>query len=225
MRILVVEDEPKMAGLLSRGLTERGGVADVVTDGESAVAMATLADYDVVLLDVRLPGIDGFEACRQLRRSQVWVPILMLTARTSVADRVEGLDAGADDYLAKPFSFEELLARIRALARRGPVARPAVLTVGDLELDPATRRVRRDGREITLSAKELVLLETFMRRPEQVLSRAQLLDQAWDAAYDARSNVVDVYVGYLRDKIDRPFDRHSLQTVRGLGYRLTATGR
>ncbi len=221
VRVLVVEDEPKMARLLERGLRERGDVVEVAPTGEDALAMAPAGDFDVALLDVMLPGIDGFETCRSLRQKGCWVPVLMLTARNAVADRIEGLDAGADDYLAKPFSLDELLARMRALVRRGPPERPATLAVGDLTLDPATRRVARGSRLIDLSARELALLEAFMRRPEQVLSRDQLLDHAWDVAYDNRSNVVDVYVRYLREKIDRPFGRRTLQTVRGLGYRLT----
>ena len=225
VRILVVEDEPKMARLLERGLTERGDVVEIATTGEDAVTVATLGDFDVVLLDVMLPDLDGFAVCRRLRERQCWAPVLMLTARNAVEDRVQGLDVGADDYLAKPFSLDELLARVRALARRGPVARPAVLTVGDLRLDPATKQVWRGDDEVSLSAKELALLETFMRRPEQVLTREQLLDHAWDIAYEGRSNVVDVYVRYLREKIDRPFDRHSLETVRGIGYRLRGTER
>jgi two-component system, OmpR family, response regulator len=225
MRILVVEDEPKMARLLHRGLTERGDVVTVSPTGAGGVDEATVGDFDVVLLDVMLPDMDGFEVCRRLRSQSVWTPVLMLTARNAVEDRIHGLDAGADDYLAKPFSLEELLARIRALVRRGSVERPAVLTVGDLTLDPATLRVWRGDSEISLSAKELALLETFMRRPEQVLTRDQLLDHAWDIAYENRSNVVDVYVRYLRRKIDQPFDRHTLETVRGVGYRLTAAGR
>jgi two-component system OmpR family response regulator len=222
MRVLVVEDEPKMAGLLQRGLTERGDVVEVVGTGEDAVTAAGLGEYDVVLLDVMLRGMDGFATCRRLRQQQVWTPVLMLTARAAVGDRIAGLDGGADDYLTKPFALEELLARMRALVRRGPVVRPAVLTVGDLRLDPAGRRVWRGEQEVELSARELALLEVFMRRPDQVLSRGQLLDHAWDVAYDGGSNVVDVYVRYLREKIDRPFGRRSLETVRGLGYRLTA---
>lgn len=222
MRILVVEDEAKMASLLHRALTERGDAVEVTATGGDAVAIAALADFDVVLLDVMLPDMDGFEVCRRLRNQHVWAPVLMLTARTAVEDRVRGLDVGADDYLAKPFSFEELLARIRALARRGPVERPVVLTVGDLRLDPASRRVWRDGQQIDLSAKELALLETFMRRPGLVLSRDQLLDHAWDMGYEARSNIVDVYVRQLREKIDRPFGRDTLETLRGAGYRLKA---
>jgi two-component system OmpR family response regulator len=222
VRVLIVEDEPKMAGLLRRGLTERGDVVESVDSGEDAVALARLEDYDVILLDVMLPGMDGFATCRRLRQLKVWTPVLMLTARAAVADRIHGLDGGADDYLTKPFSFDELLARIRALVRRGPTARPAVLTVGDLRLDPAAQRVWRGDEEIHLSARELALLETFMRRPDQVLTRSQLLEHAWDLAYDGGSNVVDVYVRYLREKIDRPFDRHTLATVRGVGYRLGA---
>jgi two-component system, OmpR family, response regulator len=225
VRVLVVEDEPKMAQLLRRALTERGDVVEVTPTGEDAVEAASVTDFDVLLLDVMLPGMDGFEVCRRLRAEKVWAPILMLTARNAVEDRVYGLDAGADDYLAKPFSLEELLARLRALVRRGAVDRPTVLTVGDLTLDPATRRVWRGEHEIDLSAKELALLETFMRRPERVLTRDQLLDHAWDIAYENRSNVVDVYVRYLREKIDRPFDRRTLQTVRGVGYRLTSADR
>lgn len=223
VRVLIVEDEPKMARLLQRGLTERGDVAESVDSGADAVAIARLNDYDVILLDVMLPGIDGFATCRRLRELKIWTPVLMLTARAAVADRIHGLDSGADDYLTKPFSFDELMARIRALARRGATARPAVLTVGDLRLDPAAQRVWRGGQEIHLSARELTLLETFMRRPDQALSRGQLLKHAWDIAYDGDSNVVDVYVRYLREKIDRPFGRKTLATVRGVGYRLGAS--
>ena len=201
-----------MAGLLRRGLTERGDVVEAVDSGEDAVALARLEDFDVILLDVMLPGIDGFATCRQLREHQVWTPVLMLTARAAVRDRIHGLDGGADDYLTKPFSFEELLARMRALVRRGPVVRPAVLTVGDLRLDPAAQRVWRGDEEFALSARELALLECFMRRPDQVLTRSQLLERAWDVAYDGGSNVVDVYVRYLREKVDRPFGRNSLTT-------------
>ena len=218
--MLVVEDEPKMASLLRRGLGERGDVVEVVHSGADAMALAGLSEFDAILLDVMLPDLDGFEVCRRLRRAAVWTPVLMLTARNEVRDRIEGLDAGADDYLPKPFAFEELLARLRALARRGPHERPAVLTVGDLTLDPATRSVTRSGTPVELSGKEFTLLETFMRRPGQVLSRSQILDLAWDTAYENGSNVVDVYVRYLREKLDRPFHRRSLETVRGVGYRL-----
>ena len=224
MRVLIVEDELKMAGLLHRGLTEEGHAADVAATGEDAIWMAQAHPYDAVVLDVMLPGLDGFEACRRLRESGVWAPVLMLTARDAVEDRITGLDVGADDYLAKPFSFAELLARLRALARRGGVERPTELEVGDLRLDPASRRVWRGGQEIKLSPKEFALLETFMRRPGQALSRFQLLEHAWDFAYDNRSNIVDVYVRHLRRKVDEPFGRRSLETVRGAGYRLRADG-
>jgi two-component system, OmpR family, response regulator len=220
MRVLIVEDEVKMAGLLRRGLREEGLAADVARSGDDAVWMARATDYDAIVLDVMLPGADGFEVCRRLREAGTWSPVIMLTARDGVIDRVAGLDAGADDYLTKPFSFAELLARLRALARRPPVERPAVLEVGDLRLDPATRSVWRSDEEIHLSAKEFALLETFMRRPGEVLSRYQLLEHCWDYGYEHRSNIVDVYIRYLREKIDRPFGRDSLETVRGVGYRL-----
>lgn len=224
MRVLIVEDEVKMAGLIRRGLREEGLSADVAIKGEDALWMTGATDYDAIVLDVMLPGIDGFETCRRLRADGVWSPVLMLTARDAVEDRVAGLDGGADDYLAKPFSFAELLARLRALARRGPVGQAPVLEVGDLRLDPAARRVWRGDREIELTAKEFALLETFMRRPGDVLSRFHLLEHAWDYDYENRSNVVDVYVRYLRDKVDRPFDVHSIETVRGAGYRLRSDG-
>ena len=224
MRVLVVEDEVRMAGLIRRGLTGEGLAADVAGSGEDAVWMAKAHEYDAVVLDVMLPGIDGFETCRRLRAVGVWAPVLMLTARDAVEDRVAGLDTGADDYLVKPFAFAELLARLRALARRGDQERPNVLRVGDLTLDPAAREVRRGDAEIRLSAKEFSLLETFMRRPGEVLSRLHLLEHAWDFAYENRSNVVDVYIRHLRRKIDEPFGRRSLETVRGAGYRLRADG-
>jgi len=224
VRVLIVEDEPRMAGLVRRGLTEEGHAADVAGAGEDALWMAEASPYDAIVLDVVLPGIDGFEACRRLRAAGVWAPVLMLTARDAVEDRVAGLDAGADDYLAKPFSFAELLARLRALARRGGTERPARLEVGDLRLDPATRAVSRADVPIALSPKEFALLELFMRHPGEVLTRLQLLDHAWDSAYENRSNVVDVYVRYLREKLDRPFGADSLETVRGVGYRLRADG-
>jgi two-component system OmpR family response regulator len=222
MRVLVVEDEVKLAGLIRRGLREEGVLADVAIKGEDALWMAEATGYDVVVLDVVLPGIDGFETCRRLRGDGVRTPILMLTARDAVEDRIAGLDTGADDYLTKPFDFGELLARLRALARRGPAERDAVLTVGDLELDPAARRVRRGDTDIELSTKEFQLLEVFMRSPGTVLSRFQLLEGAWDTEYEHRSNVIDVYVRYLREKIDRPFGVETIETVRGAGYRLIA---
>jgi two-component system, OmpR family, response regulator len=224
MRILVVEDALKMANLLRRGLVEEGHAVDVARTGTDAVWMAQAAEFDAIVLDLMLPGIDGFEVCRRIRDAGVWAPVLMLTARDGVEDRVAGLDAGADDYLPKPFSFAELLARLRALVRRGAAERPTVLAVGDLRLDPATRQAWRGETEVRLSAKEFALLEAFMRRPGQVLSRYQLLEHAWDYAYENRSNVVDVYVRYLRGKIDRPFGRDSLETVRGVGYRLRKDG-
>jgi two-component system, OmpR family, response regulator len=220
VRVLVVEDEVKLAGLIRRGLREEGVLADVAIKGEDALWMAEATVYDVVVLDLMLPGIDGFETCRRLRGDGVRTPILMLTARDAVEDRIAGLDTGADDYLAKPFDFGELLARLRALARRGPAEHGAVLRVGDLELDPAARSVRRGDTDIPLSTKEFQLLEVFMRRPGEVLSRFQLLEGAWDTEYEHRSNVIDVYVRYLREKVDRPFGVTTLETVRGAGYRL-----
>jgi two-component system, OmpR family, response regulator len=222
MRVLVVEDESKLRELLRRGLDEEGYAADVADRGEEALWMAHAVSYDAIVLDVMLPGADGFEVCRQLRGNGVWAPVLMLTARDEIDDRVSGLDAGADDYLTKPFAFEELLARLRALARRAPAERPPVIEVGDLRLDPAAHRAWRGERELDLTAKEFALLELFMRRPGVTLSRTQLLDGAWDIAFERRSNVVDVYVRYLRDKVDRPFGRNSIQTLRGVGYRLSA---
>jgi two-component system OmpR family response regulator len=220
VRVLVVEDEPHMADLIRLGLSKEGLAVDVAGDGEAGMAMARATQYDALVLDVMLPGIGGFDACRRLREEGVWTPVLMLTARDSVDDRVTGLDAGADDYLVKPFAWPELLARLRALIRRGEHERPTVLEVGDLRLDPATRSVHRGEVEIALSAKEFALLETFMRRPGDVLSRAHLLERAWDVGYQNRSNVVDVYVGHLRAKIDVPFGLRTLETMRGSGYRL-----
>lgn len=223
--MLLVEDEAKLARLVARGLEERGDVVDVVGTAAEAVAHGRHGEYDVVLLDVRLPDGDGFAVCRRLRAERVWTPILMLTARTAVMDRIAGLDSGADDYLGKPFAFDELVARMRALARRGPVARPTVMEVGDLRLDPAARRAWRGDDELDLSAREFALLEAFMRRPGQALTREQLLDRVWGSVHDVSSNVVDVYVRYLREKIDRPFGVRTVETVRGTGYRLTEPSR
>lgn len=220
MRVLVVEDETRMARLLKRGLEEEGHAVDVAGDGPEGLWLATENPYAAVVLDVMLPGFDGFELCRRLRAAGVWAPVLMLTARDAVGDRVRGLDAGADDYLVKPFSLLELAARLRALARRDDRARPVVLAVGDLRLDPAGKRAWRGGAELRLSPKEFSLLELFLRHPGVVLTRSQILDAAWDFAYDGSSNVVDQYVTYLRKKIDVPFGRHDLETVRGMGYRL-----
>ena len=220
MRVLVVEDEVKMASLLKRGLEEEGYAVDIASDGLTGVWMGTEHPYDAVVLDVMLPDMDGFGVCKKLREAGRWSPILMLTARDGVEDRVAGLDAGADDYLTKPFSFAELLARLRALLRRGEPARPTVLTVDDLVLDPATHRVARGGVPIQLTRKEFTLLEYFVRHAGEVLSRTRLIEHVWDFAFEGDSNVVDVYVGYLRQKIDRPFGMDSLETVRGAGYRL-----
>jgi two-component system OmpR family response regulator len=220
MRVLVVENDLNTAKLIRRGLMTQGLAVDVAIRGEDALWMAGATDYDAIALEVQLPGIDGFETCRRLRTDEVHSPVLMLSAQDSVEDRVAGLDGGADDYLVKPFHLDELAARLRALMRRGPVERPTVMEVGDLRLDPATCRVWRGREEIELSAKQFALLVEFMRRPGRVLSRFLLLEHAWDGEYENRSNVVDVYVGYLRDKIDRPFGVQSLETVRGVGYRL-----
>jgi two-component system, OmpR family, response regulator len=220
MRVLIVEDDAKMAGLIQRGLRDDGLAADVAVDGEVALWMAGATDYDAIVLDVLLPGMDGFEVCRRLRSDGVRSPVLMLTARDAVEDRVRGLDTGADDYLTKPFSLAELAARLRAIARRGPIERAPVLDAGGLRLDPAARRVWRGDAEIALSAREFALLETLMRHPGQVLDRLQLLDHAWASEYENRSNVIDVYIRYLREKVDRPFGADSIQTVRGVGYRL-----
>ena len=220
MRFLVVEDETKMAALLRRGLEEEGYAVDIASTGTEGLWAATENPYDAILLDVMLPELDGFEVCRQLRARGRWAPVLMLTARDDVRDRVQGLDAGADDYLVKPFSFSELLARLRALIRRGARERPAILSVSDLALDPATRRVSRGGTEIALTAREFALLEMFLRHPGEVLSRTRILEHVWDFAFDGDSNVVDVYVRYLREKVDRPFGRDSIETIRGMGYRL-----
>ncbi len=220
MRILVIEDERPMAALLERGLKEEGHAVDLAANGEDGVWLATENPYDAILLDVLLPDFDGFEACRRIREAGRWAPVLMLTARDAVSDRVRGLDAGADDYLTKPFAYPELLARLRALIRRGAQRRPATISVGDLSLDPAARLVRRGDRPVHLTPKEFALLEYFMRHPGEVLTRTRILEHVWDFAFDGDSNVVEVYVRYLREKIDRPFRRRSLETVRGAGYRL-----
>jgi two-component system OmpR family response regulator len=220
VRVLVVEDNLKIAILIDRALREDGLAVDVTGRGEDALWIAGSTEYGVIVLDVMLPGIDGFETCQRLRDDGVRSPVLMLTARDTIDDRVAGLDGGADDYLTKPFSFAELLARLRALARRGPIPHPVLLSVGDLQLDPATHRVWRGGVEVMLTTKEFALLEAFMRQPGNVLSRYQLLEQVWGNEYENRSNVVDVYVRYLREKLDRPFGTDSIETVRGTGYRL-----
>jgi two-component system, OmpR family, response regulator len=220
MRVLVVEDETKLAELLRHKLRGEGMGVDLASNGEDALVRATATEYDLILLDLMLPGIDGFGVCRSLRTRSIWAPTLMLTARDSVDDRVRGLDCGADDYLVKPFSFDELLARVRALLRRGAPPRPVTLVAGDLRLDPASRRAWKRGEELSLTPREFGLLEVFMRHPGDVLSRFELLEHVWDEAYENRSNVIEVYVGYLRDKLGR----EAIETVRGAGYRLAADG-
>jgi two-component system OmpR family response regulator len=224
MRVLVVEDEPRMASVIRRSLAKEGLAADVTGRGDESLWMAGAVDYDAIVLDVMLPDGSGFDVCRKLRERGVWAPVLMLTARDAVADRVEGLDSGADDYLVKPFALAELHARLRSLTRRGKPERPAVIQIGDLRLDPARREVCRGAAGIELSAKEFALLETLMRRPGEVVTRLDLIEHAWDLAYEARSNVVDVYVRRLREKVDRPFARCSIETVRGAGYRFQEDG-
>jgi two-component system OmpR family response regulator len=219
-----VEDEPKMAALVARALREEGHAADVARDGAEALRLVKVAPYDALVLDVMLPGLDGLAVLRSLRADKVWTPVLLLTARDAVGDRVGGLDAGADDYLTKPFSFAELLARVRAIARRGPVERPTILEAGDLRLDPAAHRAFRGNTEIELSTREFALLELLIRNAGTALTRVQLLDGAWDMAFESRSNIVDVYMRYLRSKVDRPFGRKAIETVRGVGYRLRADG-
>jgi two-component system, OmpR family, response regulator len=220
MRVLVVEDEVRLALLLKRGLEEEGYAVDTSGDGAEALWHATETEYDAIVLDIMLPGMDGLEVTRRLRAKRRWTPVLLLTARDAIDDRVVGLDAGADDYLVKPFSFAELAARVRALVRRGRVERPTVLEAGNLRLDPARRRAWRGDVELDLSPKEFALLELFLSHPGEVLTRTRILEHVWDFAYDPSSNVVDQYIGYLRRKIDRPFGRDDLETVRGAGYRL-----
>jgi two-component system, OmpR family, response regulator len=224
MRVLVVEDHVKLAAQLRRALRGAGMATDVAVSGEDALWMAGATRYDVLVLDVMLPGIDGLETCRRLRDDGLRTPVLMLTARDALRDRVAGLDGGADDYLTKPFALDELVARLRALSRRGEVPHAPVLAVGPLRLDPATRTVWRDAQEIVLPVKTFALLQSFMRRPGAVLSRLELLDSAWDDAYENRSNVVDVQVRRLRERIDAPFQTDSIETIRGVGYRLRANG-
>ncbi len=224
MRVLVVEDHPPMAEVLEQRLREEGFAVDLAATGEDGLWLATENDYDAIVLDLVLPDVDGFEVCRRIRDRGRWAPVLMLTARDAVRDRVSGLDAGADDYLTKPFSFSELLARLRALVRREPGPRPAVLRAGDLSLDPASREVRRGDARIDLTPKEFALLEYLMRHAGEVVTRPRLIEHVWDFAFDGDSNVVDVFIHLLREKIDRPFGRRSLETVRGVGYRLRSEG-
>jgi two-component system OmpR family response regulator len=218
MRLLMAEDELKMARAIRRGLEQEGYAVDVVTNGEDALFHATEYDYDALVLDVMLPRMDGFSLCRELRSRGRWVPVLMLTARDSVEDRIRGLDVGADDYLPKPFAFGEFLARLRALLRRGPVERPPILEVQNVRLDPAAHTVTRGGKKVTLSPREFALLDFLMRHPGEVVTRSQILDHVWDYNYNGLSNVVDVYVGYIRRKLERPFRRPFIHTIRGVGY-------
>jgi DNA-binding response OmpR family regulator len=220
MRVLVVEDEPRLARALQRGLTAEGYAVDLAADGLTGLEAARHEGYDAVVLDIMLPGLSGYRIVRALRAENNWVPVLMLSAKDGEYDQADGLDSGADDYLTKPFSFVVLLAKLRALLRRGQPERPAVLTAGGLSLNPATRRVTRDGHEITLTTREFALLEYLMRHRDEVVTKTELLDHVWDAGADTDPNVVEVYVGYLRRKIDQPYDARSLQTVRGAGYRL-----
>ncbi len=222
MRVLVVEDDPKLGPVLVRGLATDAIAADLVTTGREAIVRAGATDYTVIVLDVMLPDLDGFQVCRALRDDNTFAPVLMLTARDAIDDRVQGLDSGADDYLVKPFSFVELLARVRAMSRRGPIQRTVMLEVGDLRLDSARHQVWRGDTPVDLSRKEYAILEALMRHAGDVLSRFDLLEQVWGYDYENRSNIVEVYIRYLREKIDRPFGRNTLQTVRGVGYRVCA---
>jgi two-component system OmpR family response regulator len=222
VRVLVVEDDPKLGPVLVRGLATDSIAADLVTTGRDAIVRAGATDYTVIVLDVMLPDLDGFQVCQALRADNTFAPVLMLTARDTIDDRVQGLDSGADDYLVKPFSFAELLARVRAMSRRGPVQRPVMLEVGDLRLDSARHQVWRGQTPIDLSRREYAILEALMRHAGEVLSRFDLLEQVWGYEYENRSNIIEVYIRYLREKIDRPFGRTTLQTVRGVGYRVCA---
>jgi two-component system, OmpR family, response regulator len=224
MRFLVVEDDDKLARAMVRGLRHEGYAVDRAADGDAALMQAAVYDYDAVILDLMLPGRDGFEVCRMLRERECWAPVLMLTARRGVDDRIRGLDAGADDYLAKPFDFGELLARLRALLRRAPAERPAQLSAGDLVVDPASHEVRRDGVQVELTAREFSVLEYLLRHAGDVVTRTDLLEHVWDENYLGSTNVVDVYVGYLRKKLEQPFGRPLIQTVRGVGFRLEDGG-
>jgi len=223
-RILLVDDEQPIQTLLSYPLRKDGYDVVRAADGREALDRFAEQTFDLVVLDVMLPRVDGLEVCRRLRAEEVWSPTLMLTALDDVDERVRGLDAGADDYLPKPFSFEELLARIRALVRRSAPPRPTVLQVGDMRLDPAAHRAWRGTEELSLTSREFSLLETFMRHPGRVLSRLELLEHVWDQSYENRSNVIEVYVGYLRDKLDRAPEPSLIETVRGAGYRLRGDG-
>jgi len=218
MRLLIAEDDTKLAATLARGLRGEGYAVDLAADGNEALLQARVYDYDAVVLDVMMPGPDGIAVCRTLREEGCWSPVLMLTARDGFDDRIRGLDVGADDYLVKPFDFGELVARLRALMRRGAPERPAVIEVGDLHVDPAARTVTRAGQKVQLTAREFAVLEFLARRAGTVVTRSELLDHVWDSNYVGSGNVVDVYVGYLRRKLEEPFDRPLVRTVRGTGY-------
>lgn len=224
MRVLVVEDQRRLAGTVKRGLEAEGFAVDVAGDGEEGLWLAREHPYDAIVLDILLPKLNGYRLCATLRDESIWTPILMLSAKSGEYDEAEALDTGADDFLAKPFSFVVLVARLRALLRRGGRARPSVLRAGDLELDPAAHACLRGAQKIALSAREFSLLEFLMRRAGQVVSKAEILDHVWDFDFDGDDNIVEVYVRYLRRKIDVPFDRKSIETVRGAGYRLAADG-
>jgi DNA-binding response OmpR family regulator len=224
VRVLVVEDEERLARALGRGLRAEGMAVDIAFDGETGLHLAREGRFDAVVLDVRLPKMSGYRVCQELRAQDNWVPILMLSAKDGEYDQADGLDVGADDYLTKPFSFVVLVARLRALVRRGAPARPNVLTAGDLRLDPATRSVGRGDDDIALTPREFSVLELLLRRRGEVLSKREILENVWDANFDGDDNVVEVYVGYLRRKIDQPYGRHALETVRGVGYRLADGG-
>jgi DNA-binding response OmpR family regulator len=224
MRLLIVEDEVRLAAALQRGLGTEGFAVDLAHDGVTGLELAIAGGYDAVVLDVMLPGMSGYRVCQELRAARNWVPVLMLSAKDGEYDQADGLDVGADDYLTKPFSFVVLVARLRALIRRGAPPRPAVLAAGDLRLDPASRQVFRGEAEVTLTAREFAVLEYLLRRAGEAVSKTDILQHVWDAHYDGDPNVVEVYVGYLRKKIDAPFGRHALRTVRGAGYLLATDG-
>jgi two-component system OmpR family response regulator len=224
VRVLLVEDEVRLAEHVRRGLAAEGFVVDVVHDGNDGLFNARVNGYDVVVLDIMLPGLNGYDVCRRMRAAGVWTPVLMLTAKDGEYDQADALDLGADDYLTKPFSFLVLVARLRALIRRGAPVRPTVLAAGDLTLDPASRTVRRGDREVSLTPREFNLLHFLLRHRGDVVSKTAILESVWDANYDGDENIVEVYVGYLRRKIDQPFGRHAVETVRGAGYRLAAGG-
>ncbi|SMQ57814.1 response regulator transcription factor [Agreia sp. VKM Ac-1783] len=224
MRVLVVEDEKRLAEGLKRGLEAEGFAVDVASTGTDGLWLATENDYSVILLDIMLPGMSGYRVCERLRAAENWTPVLMLTAKDGEWDQVEALDTGADDYLTKPFSFAILLARIRALIRRGQSERPAVLEAGDIRVDPSTREVTRGAERIDVTAREFAVLEYLMRRKGDVVSKRDIIDNVWDDDFDGEQNIVEVYVGHLRNKLDRPFGRHAIETLRGAGYRLASHG-